>query len=365
LLLPFLTILAFTFHFGHIRDFVLKHKTLFLVFGSFVSLVVLSILWNRRLAIVRDWFEVIKYLQFLTYLLLFAVFVPVVILKSTFRWIFYALLIFNFLHYFNVFDFNMHVQPYYAAEHHLQFFGLNSLGEPATKRALGTLGNPNNNAFVFLLFVLLFLPKQKKIDNREISFLAFSIFGLFMCQSRTGFLAFVALLLVYFISMRSHWKTIATLLLIASGSFFILQLMGNFYLGSLTQVELLESSSIGRLEQWKKIIHSLQGKWLLGNAPSKEYFEAQNIHAESGYFLILFRYGILGVVAFLGVWFIWFRNYTLKLHSTYKPALYLLICYMVSAISNTPLHAPKIALFLAAIMAYIILQTHDSKEANI
>lgn len=365
LLFPSILFLAFTFHYKQIQTFLQKNLFLFVVFGLFLWVVVFSIVWNKRLHIVRDWFEVIKYFQFIGFLCFFSVFLSWKTLRTSFKWLFCTVLIFNFLHYFNVFDFNIHIQPFYAAEHHLNYFGLNSLGEPATKRSLGTLGNPNNNAFVFLLFVLLFLPKRKKIMNREVLFLTLAIFALFMCQSRTGFLAFVILLLVYFISMRSHWTTILSMLIIAVSSFFLLHVMGNFYLGSLSQAALLESSSIGRIEQWRKIIQALEGKWLFGNAPSKEYFQAQNIHAESGYFLILFRYGLLGVSAFLGFWFIWVRTYAFKLDSAYKPALYLFTCYIFSAITNTPLHAPKIALLLAAIMAYIIILPHDTKEANV
>jgi hypothetical protein len=138
--------------------------------------------------------------------------------------------------------------------------------------------------------------------------------------------------------------------------------MGNFYLDTLANAEVMQRVGRGRLEQWTKIIELMPGYWLFGHAPNKELFESNAIYSESEYFLILFRYGIIGLLAFLSFWFIWFKNYAIRAHKKYKPALYLVITYLVCAFTNNPLQSPKIALFLAIVMAVAILEKNERTE---
>lgn len=359
---PLLAIGALVFLRPEIHHFITRHRALTLGFSGFIGITIISILWNNRLTEIRDWFEVLKYIKFFFFLIITVICFSVDSLRRLLSVTFIALFLFNLLHYFNVFQFNTIIEPFYSPAHHLDFFGLNSLGEPATKRALGTLGNPNTNGLLFLLFTIVFLPRQKRIQQKEVLLLFLAILGLFMCQSRTGTLAFGLVLISYFMTMKSHWQTILALMAMSVVSFFLLHLSGNFYLDTLGNAEVLQRTSRGRIEQWIKIIASMPGYWFLGHAPNKHYFEANAIYSESEYFLILFRYGGVGLMAFLLFWWIWLRNLVIQHASPYKPALFIFACYVVGAFTNNPLQSPKIALLLGVVMALAILEKHERRD---
>lgn len=336
-----------------------KHRQIIFAFLVFITFTVVSILGNGRWAELRDWFEVLKYIKFIAFIgfiyfffnkhQFFRLIVPLFILAF----------IFNLLHYFNIFGFNSIIEPFYAAPHHLDFFGLNSLGEPATKRALGVLGNPNTNGLFFLSFILLFLPKSTSHPSRNTLLLGLAITGLLLCQTRTGMLTYVMVLIVFYISNPSNWRKILQILLFSILIYFGLSLLGNFYLNSLANPGILKNAGIGRLEPWQKIIDAMPGHWIIGHAPEKEYFERHTIYSESEYFLILFRYGLLGIMAFLLFWAVWLKNYALKTFCRNPLAILVAIVYLTGAITNNPLQSPKIALILGAVMAVSLFESDD------
>jgi hypothetical protein len=189
-----------------------QEKQIVIAFGVFLFFVIFSMVWNSRLGVMRDWFEFLKYFKFFFFFILTVSICSIHSLRKLLVSVFIVVFLFNILHYFNLFNFNDIIEPFYSPPHHLDFFGLNSIGEPATKRALGTLGNPNTNGILFLLFVILFLPRKKTINWLGYTVLFLAILGLFMCQTRTGTLAYVLVLLTYFITMKSNLKTISILL---------------------------------------------------------------------------------------------------------------------------------------------------------
>lgn len=361
---PLLVLITFIYFQGQIATVYKKHKTLIFSFSIFILITIVSIIWNSRIHEIRDWFEVIKYIKFIFFLFLFYIFFNGNQLIKLISIVFIAVFVFNVLHYFNIFDFNQIIEPFYAPPHHLDFFGLNSIGEVATKRALGTLGNPNNNGLLFLLFTICFLPSVNSVKRNQFILLALAILGVFMCQSRTGILAYGLVLISYFITMKSSWQVILILLLLSISYYILLLFMGNIYLNSLGDVAHLKNSGIGRLIQWKKIISAMPNHWIFGHAPDKQYFETNSIYSESEYFLVLFRYGIVGVLGFLSFWWIWLKNYAFKYKDKYKFALYLAIIYLMGAVTNNPLQSPKIALFLGVLMALTLLKIDEQKEAN-
>jgi hypothetical protein len=359
---PVLVILSLLFWKTEMLEFITNYRSLILSFGLFLLVVVVSIIVNGRISQSRDWFEVLKYIKFLFFFILFAVSLSFATMRRVLIITFMSVLIFNLLHYFNVLNFNLVIEPFYAAPHHLDYFGLNSLGEPSTKRALGTLGNPNTNGILFLLFILVFLPRHKDFKNTGLTLLSLSILGLFLCQSRTGVLAYFLILAVYFLMMKSHWKTIFFLISVSILSFLLLQLSGNLYLNSIANPEIMQSASRGRLEQWIRILESMPGHWVVGHAPSKEYFEQNDIYSESEYFLILFRYGILGIGTFLMFWWFWLKTTLVDTGKSFKLGLLVALTYLLTAITNNPLQSPKIALLLSVVMAFAILEKNASNS---
>lgn len=359
---PLLVLITFIYFQGQLAAVYKKHKTLIFSFSIFILITIVSIIWNSRVHEIRDWFEVIKYIKFIFFLFLFYIFFNGNQLIKLISIVFIAVVIFNVFHYFNIFDFNQIIEPFYAPPHHLDFFGLNSIGEVATKRALGTLGNPNTNGLLFLLFTLIFLPRRVLHQNKNYLLVALAILGLFLCQSRTGILAYLLVLVVYYLTDRSNWRAALGIVLFSSFVYVLLALMGNLYLNSIGNPDIMKTAGIGRIEQWEKIIASMPGHWLIGHAPDKEYFENHSIYSESEYFLILFRYGLVGVFTFLAFWGVWLKEYGLNVKNNFKLGLFVAIVYLFSAITNNPLQSPKIALILAVIMALTLLEIDEQKK---
>lgn len=335
-----------------------------LIFSSFIALTVVSIVVNGRLAEIRDWFEVAKYLKFGLFTLAFLVVASTDHFRRVAFVVLVPVLVFNILHYFNILGFNELVEPWYAPHHHLDVFGLNSLGEPATKRSLGTMGNPNVNATLFLLFLLLFMRRSNRVEFPPLYTVAalLSIVGVFMCQSRTALITFCVLMLLYMIFAPRRYRMFMYYSLFALVVFLVLHFAGNAYLTTVVDPDRLQHTAAGRMEQWSAILDAMPGKWLLGNAPSKEYFEQREIFSESEYFLILFRYGILGTALFFGFWLhLIYRGLrasgTLKFSLTALPLLLLL-----TATTNNPMHAPKLVVMIAFALAFVLSLSHEPEH---
>jgi len=359
---PLLVVLVLLFHRQAFFSAISKHRKWILAFVIFVGFTIVSILVNKRWFQIRDWFEVLKYTKFILFLVFFYLFYN----RKQIFWLLtpliLAVFVFNLLHYFDVFAFNTIIEPWYAAPHHLDFFGLNSLGEPATKRALGTLGNPNTNGLLFLLFVLIFLPRIHRASRKDLVVLAISILGIFMCQSRTGILAYVLVLVAFFILNKPNWRLIGGIVTYSIAIYFVLMLMGNLYLNSIGNLAVMKSAGVGRIEQWMRILDAMPGHWIFGHAPEKEYFETNGIYSESEYFLILFRYGIVGLLSFLMFWGIWLKETFNKMNRKLSLGLLLALVYLFAAITNNPLQAPKIALILGLVMALTLIELDERKE---
>lgn len=345
-----------------LADFLKTHRKLIGFFSFFMIVMIISIFWNKRWFEVRDWFEVLKAIKFILFIVAFYLFFTMRMIIKTITVLFLIVFAFNLLHYFDVFNFNSTVEVFYAPPHHLDYFGLNSIGEPSTKRALGTLGNPNNNAILFLVFLVFFLPKRESTSLYGLLLFLLAISSIFLCQSRTGFLTYIILLLTYFFTARIHWKKIAVIILISIAYFVVSNLSGNVYMESMSDAEVMKAAGEGRFAQWMKILNSMPGHWLFGHAPNKLFFETNEIYSESEYFLMLFRYGVVGTLAFVSFWVVWFIKYALPLSNRYNIALFVLIIYTIPAITNNPMQSPKIALVLGLLMAYTLLNFNEQRQ---
>lgn len=352
LIFPFLFLITVLFKRKEILEIIKFIKIPISIMGIFVLIIILSILTNGRWNITRDWFEVIKFILFGAYICFFTLYFNSENLKKILAILFSGVVLFNLLHYFNVFNFNEIIEPFYSQKHHLDRFGLNSIGQPSTKRALGTLGNPNNNAVLFLIFTLIFLPVSHRF-SRYIKLIipSVAIIGLFMCQSRTGMIAYIIVLIIYLISIRTSLRFGLYFLLLSCGIYLTLDYFGNSYLSSVTDSTAMVSAEKGRTVQWKGIIDQMPGNWLLGNAPNKTFFEENKIHSESEYFLILFRYGILGIIAYLAFWSSIFIRSIKKGVIRYSLSVYLVVAYALLAFTNNPIHAPKLMLMFTCAIA--------------
>lgn len=346
-----------------------NYRKLLLPFGLFTVLVLASILVNGRVAQMRDWFELLKYMKFIAYVVFFLMVLPTAWNRKLTRFILALLallMLFNTAHYIDFLGFNRWVEPFYAPPHHLDLFGLNSLGQPDTRRALGTMGNPNVNALMFLLFLVLLLsfvpvlrssPGKMKGDwNPQLIWPVLAIFGVFMCQSRTAFVAYILVMTSYFVVCRSPLRVVVFYALVSAFAFGFFAFLGNAYLSTIADPDRLGRASIGRITQWLKIIDSMPGHWILGHAPSKEYFEKHSIYSESEYFLLLFRYGLGGLAA----WVLFWGRAALVLFRKNAISLLFFVVIGLAAITNNPLHAVKLNIFIAFVLAVNIkLAPHE------
>jgi hypothetical protein len=362
---PFIALLGIIWFRNEIFRTFIENKKVFLFFIFFLLAVVLSILLNKRWDEYRDWFEFAKYLKFITVVGLFLWLLKINQFMIAIKIIFIVIFIFNVFHYFDFFNFNSLIEPFYAPAHHLDYFGLNSIGEPATKRALGTLGNPNNNGFLFLIFCFLFLPSKKvQFGWKPLILPTLAIIGLIACQSRTIFLAYLILLFLYFLLIQRDWRYIVYFSLFSSVIFTIFITNGNTYIESLGDASATQYSAISRMHQWSKILNEMPGFWFFGHGPDKQFFEQNGIFAESEFMLLLFRYGCIGVILFL-MWFIAlpinkFTN-RLKLNRSMFIFLFILI---FSGITNAPFHNVKLNVFIACVLALEFLKPNYSSEEN-
>lgn len=301
-----------------------------------VLIAIVSIVVNHRISVLRDDFEVLKMIKFLIVFLFVMVTVQRIDFMKMLKIIFVLVLLFNFLHYIDFLGFNHFVVKYYGSDVQVDTFGLNSLGQPTTKRIIGTVGNPNNNAILFLFFVIFFFPEIKSTWKGRIYFLL-AVFGMLACQSRTGFIAFGIVFLLGCISKKYNLKTAVLYLISFTAMFFILVLLGNLYLNSLAGNIMQQHSIRSRLETWSLLWEMIKQKPLLGYAPYKEYFETNNIYSESEYFLYAWRYGLLGLGAYLLALLTGFY-FSLKgkmNENGFRFSMFIIVI-LITAITNTP-----------------------------
>lgn len=183
-------------------------KRLFLLFVLFELAVLISIVANNRFFFIRDYFEFFKIIKWGIYAVFVSNTIQHINIDKTIKVVFSILVVLNISHFFNLFGFNDWGEIYYTTIQHLKSFGVNSLGLPATKRMIGTMSNPNNNALLFLFFVVYFLVQlTRKLSFYKVLFFLTSILMFILCQSRTSLLALLGIFLLHFVINRS-WKYI-------------------------------------------------------------------------------------------------------------------------------------------------------------
>lgn len=324
----------------------------------FIGVVVASILLNWRQNSFNDLFEIYDILKFILVFIVFKEIYQPKVKRIGFDIAFVLLLLFNLFHYHNIFGFNEVVMPYFCGNRsiHLITFGYNSIGEPATKRMLGIVGNPNNNAILFLIFLILYLPK-KGWSTKEMIFFYVSVIAVSACQSRTGIIAFALIFIFNFILIKLKWwkvlihSSIVTLFLLM---FFNLNVLSEYfhldfltfkkqnkdYAMSLFNEEGFQGTSWQkRLEIWETLLKESTQKPILGHGPQKNHFYATQLYSENEYVLVVWRYGIVGLMVFLFIFIIPIRNVlkNARVDIEAKNALMLILLFMVSSITNVPL----------------------------
>lgn len=324
---------------------------------AFGLIIIISNLINYENNHSRDYFEVYKLFKYGIVVVLFSTINFETFFKYLVKPVFLVLVGVNLIHYFNVFNFNEVIKEYYNGGIHIDLFGLDSKGNVGTKRMLGLAGNPNINSIVFLFFLTLFFP-LKNSSRSTISWFVVALFMLFLCQSRTGILALAAIVVYVFVSQQSLYKYYTLLGIIAVTFLLSFLLSQNSYLNTIFDKDLLKNNSMmGRYEVWKHLAAMIIEKPIFGYGGYKQYFYERNLHAESQYILVAWRYGIVGLIVFLGMIF---QPVILALKNKKTIiSLYLIlftICIAVCSITNAPLADRTISVLFGIIIGFFLKQ---------
>lgn len=346
-LLPFLLI-AISVNFNKNLFYRLRFDLLVQV--TLAVIIILSMIFNSRINQLRDWFEIIEVFKYLVLFLFVGQFAHLVDFRRIIKGLFLTLLLFNFFQYFNFFEFNDLVEIYYGSDIQVSTFGLNSLGQPDTKRLLGTLGNPNNNAILFLFFSIYFFPERN--DNyKEVIFFLLAMSLLLMCQSRTTTITFLVVFFLGAYLKDLPLKKIVVFLLYFSLVYLLLWSGGNSYLNTLANNPMKENSVKSRMETFQILTRMIIQSPIIGHGPNKEFFDKNGLNADNEYILYTWRYGFLGLSLYL-LWLI--RLAISGWKSRINPAglnLFLFILGIgILTLTNSPLSNPYL-LFLLAVFA--------------
>jgi len=340
-----------------------------------IGIIVFSIILNKQWTAINDWFEVYKVIKWVLVFLVFKELYTPKINTAFIDVIFIFLLIFNFLHYYNLFNFNQIVMPLYCGENsiRLTYFGLNSAGLPAAKRMMGTMANPNDNAILFLIFMIFYLPKERW-KTKDICFFVLCLIAFLACQSRTSLVAFLALIVVNFIVINIKWTKVATysgLIVVVVLTFFYSHKIADFFhleqlippgdvsailidemdihsysLTLLDGTALRSFSWTKRLELWKQYLSQFLESPIIGHAPQKNYFYEQKLYFENEYILFMWRYGLLGLISLIGFYLIPVKKIfkTIRSSEISKNALLFIIIFAICGLSNVPLSNTTLSL---------------------
>lgn len=318
-----------------------------------------SIAANGRIGVLNDWFEIIKELKYLGLVCFFATIVSGTVLNRGIEITFYFMLVVNGLHYFNVFNINQLIIDVYEGGIHIELFGLNSLGEPGAKRMVGVYRNPNINAILFSFYAIWYFPVKWK-GRGSVLFLI-SMLCFFLCQSRTGLIAFGAWFILGMILYRFAIKQVLTTILATTGTYGLAYGLDSSYFASAFSTNVAELGSVrGRLETWRMLGNMIKKKPWLGHGPFKQYFYDNELYAESEYVLQTWRYGIPGLSLLL-VKLIYpliaLKKWIQK--DSVKKLFLFTVVILITSLTNNPLQDRNI-LVLSAIILGLALQ--DSKD---
>lgn len=319
---------------------------------GFVSMFV-----NDRIFAWNDYFEFYKLFKYVSFVILFYLFFKeqkdVFITVSM---VFAGLVLFNILHFYNIFHFNELVMPAYATNPlHLEFFGKNSLGGPDTKRIIGTMGNPNINGILFSIFSIYYMSFLSKKEWHWGKFLFYvSLAFVLLTQSRTCMLAFGFFFPFYILMHKPSFGWIIKSIAYIVATVLIVRFADKYSMNYVTNAKLnvAENGSLrGRLEVWNYLGKMILEKPIFGHGINKNYFYSHKLYSENEYLLMAWRYGIGGLIFYLsmlgGLVIYFFKKwYALKneIHIFY---VQIVILYGVNALTNNPLSDPVLLVFFA------------------
>jgi O-antigen ligase len=335
------------------------------VFSGFV---LFSIVIQTHHTSLSDYFEVYKWIKFGVVIWFFSL-LDYSLFKRFIPWIFGILVLINTIHFFEFTPLNKILEHYYNGGLQIRYFGKDSLGGPAVKRLVGTMGNPNINALLFGFFSLYYFPIHVNRKNLGLFFL--SLLFVFLCQSRTALFFFFCIFVFLAVFKPTIWtkKQWGFVMTGTISTFFIAWMLATSffqftsYNNSLLDGTVFHSGSVrGRLETWNMLGKMILEEPIFGHGPYKEFFYKNKIYSENEYILMSWRYGLPGLLIYLSIFLIPFKKLVTSMNEKSLKGSLMLIVMMVSAMTNNPLTERNIELLFCIGIAWIF-QRHQTKES--
>jgi O-antigen ligase len=280
---------------------------------------------------------------------------------------------------FNLFYFNEFVTILYDTDgRDVLNFGKNSIGGPGPKRIVGTMGNPNINAILFLFYVSFYsflLIEINKVDSSWNYLSKYSVKALFLlsillvilCQSRTGIVALFIIYIIGVLIRKAKWFDIIMEVLLISGFFGISAFLDTIALQYLfnTKPQLQENNSLAvRIKIWGELFHMWTQQPFFGYGPNKAFVYREKLHPENEYIFYLWRYGVQGLLAYLSL-FLVPLFYFGKRTKEFSFLIFVILVVLLVALMNNPLSNPKISVLFALILGFSMVQfTQVSQNTN-
>ena len=334
----------------------------------FSGVVLFSIVIQGHHTSTSDYFEVYKWIKFGLAIWFFSL-LDYSLFKMFIPWIFGVLVVINTIHFLEFTPLNKVLQDYYNGGLQIQYFGKDSLGAPAVKRLVGTMGNPNINALLFGFFSLYYFPTN--VNRKKLVLFFVSLLFVFLCQSRTALLFIFCIFAFLAIFKATIWTKKQWLFVVFGtiGTFFIAWMLATSffqftsYNNSLLDGTAFHSGSArGRLETWNMLGKMIIEEPLFGHGPYKEFFYQNKIYSENEYILMTWRYGILGLLIYVSIFLIPFKKLVASANEIPLKGSLMLIMMMVSAMTNNPLTERNIELLFCIGIAWIF-QRYQTKES--
>ena len=338
----------------------------------FSGVVLFSIVIQGHHTSTSDYYEVYKWIKFGIVIWFFSL-LDFSLIKRVIPWIFGVLIVINTIHFFEFTPLNKILEHYYNGGIQIQYFGKDSLGLPAVKRLVGTMGNPNINALLFGFFSLYYLPTD--VNRKNIALFFLSLLFVFLCQSRTALLFIFCIFAFLAIFKATIWtkKQWGYLMLGTFGTFFIAWMLATSffqftsYNNSLLDGTAFHSGSArGRLETWNMLGKMILEEPLFGHGPYKEFFYQNKIYSENEYILMTWRYGLFGLLIYLSIFLIPFKKLVASMNEISLKGSLMLIMMLVSALTNNPLTERNIEVLFCLGLAWALvpLQTKNKHDVQ-
>lgn len=278
----------------------------------YVIVVLISIFINQRLFVFQDYAELLVIYRFIGLLYLsYCVSKDRELFDKFQKVLFIILAIYIALCFLQVLDYYFinkfgGLYSIYTPVHHME--ASETLRQRfEANRFTGLSGNPSAYASTLLgiLFLILIFSTKKLL---YIFFAIAIVLLLVLSQARTAFIALIFLSLFLLVSYKGSYRSkIAYLVILATFAIAlsVATLVFNLtFIYSLFSVSLFEQESfLVRMAVWGRLLLMFLDKPLFGHAPSKDFFSLENIHVDSQYILILWSYGIFGLIIFLAISF--------------------------------------------------------------